>query len=189
MQVLGYYANGGNRIFEHVGFDDNNDYLFKSLLEEREKGFSVRRCDVESQWKKVENFSIDQLGPLHTCGRRMSEFGPWQRKENIDYYEKRDSYDACSFCGSAKFELLKEVIDKVNAGATGYTIEWASGKNYKIYLGTPDNSQIKFYTPHIPKEIFENQEQLTELNNKLKEACKKSWATFEQRWKDRTGNK
>jgi len=38
-----------------------------------------------------------------TCPRRMYDFGPWKREENLDHWERRkDGADVrkCSFCGS-----------------------------------------------------------------------------------------
>lgn len=77
-----------------------------------------------------------------TCGRRMIEYGPWERKENLDTWQA-DRWDrkdnrwnwpwkprTCSFCGGIHPEdaikLLKE----------GWEIE-TTGKSYKRYLEPP----------------------------------------------------
>lgn len=83
-----------------------------------------------------------------TCGRRMQEYGSWERKENLDIWKtdrwgsrKSDKWNwpwkprTCSFCGSIHPEdaikLLKE----------GWEIE-TTGKSYKRYLEPPGYKEM-----------------------------------------------
>jgi hypothetical protein len=172
----------GIGIFRHAGYDDNGDFLLQDLMQER-KPFSVRKVDIQNQYDECPDFDVETyLKDRTTCGRRMNDWGPWQREENLDYWQDRGSDGIrCSFCGSAKFELFEEVIAAVNEGKDGYSIEQA--KNYKFYLGTPENSHIKFYTPHIPREVWQDEERLKKLNADLSSAAKKSWDKFMARVK------
>ena len=80
-----------------------------------------------------------------TCGRRMLELGPWERKEDLDEWEERTGRKGrcCSFCGSMHPEdFLQAVRDKVEIGPTD--------KSYKFYVGKSDHD--KFYTQHLSPE-------------------------------------
>ena len=67
------------------------------------------------------------------------------------------------------------MIDGINGEKEGYSIERATGKSYKYYLHVPDvTNPVKFYTPHIPRDIFADETKLKELNGKLIPACRKS---------------
>lgn len=63
-----------------------------------------------------------------TCGRRMKEFGPWERAENLDYWQDRDGFPCCSFCGSLKPEELFACIEG------GLCEIGPTDKSYKIYI-------------------------------------------------------
>lgn len=67
----------------------------------------------------------------HTCGRRMTGLGPWEREEHLDTWIDRDSVRACSFCGSMHpedFLLAVESSCKVTP----------TDKSYKVYVDLPD---------------------------------------------------
>lgn len=84
------------------------------------------------------------MSETQTCGRRMTDFGPWPREENLDKWEKRGGNDhrSCSFCGSMHPEdFLKAVKDHEEIGPTD--------KSYKFYV---DNHRGKFYTQHLSPE-------------------------------------
>lgn len=70
----------------------------------------------------------------HTCPRRMSDWGPWERTEGLDEYldghGMTGSPRGCSFCGSMAPDDFLEVV---KAGAeVGPT-----DKNYKLYVSWP----------------------------------------------------
>lgn len=185
MKTIAYYQRKpetGIGIARHIGFDNNEDFLFSWDLfaeeGEEEKGFAVRKVDVKEQWDQID-FDPSTLERM-TCGRRAEDMQLKTGNENRDYWRKEEErgYKACSYCGSASFELFTEVIEAVLADKPDYGIERATGKNYKYYLRTPEKHQIKFYTPHIPKEIFDDRPKLEELDAKLKDACTKSWDRF-----------
>lgn len=76
-----------------------------------------------------------------TCMRRMSEFGPWERAQNLDEWKFRDGHRYCSFCGSCHpDDALSRLKDGEEAGPTD--------KNYKMYLGSRD----KVYFQHFSEE-------------------------------------
>lgn len=108
---------------------------------------------------------IEKLqGEAQTCQRRMSEAGPWEYKEGIDVWHKRDGEDGprtCSFCGSVH---PNDVIEIIKGGGT---TEKATGKSYKGYLyrgatQTHLPSHMKFYLQHF------SQEQVDALNAAMK---------------------
>jgi hypothetical protein len=185
MEILGYYqrTNGSFHTIEHVGFDDNGDYLCRQLFATG-KPYVHRRCDIEKEFVRLENFDLESI-PRQTCGRRMNDFGPWERSENIDHWRHDGT---CSFCGSISWEKFQEVVDKVIEGVEGYTIEKADGKSYKWYVHAPEWG--KFYTHHVPRALFaeEKKAELDEANRKLTAAAQKSWDRFTNRFKPDAGS-
>lgn len=72
-----------------------------------------------------------------TCGRRMTDWGPWERAENLDRWTTghglagQDAVGkSCSFCGSLHPDRFLELV------ADGWIIE-PTDKNYKAYLKQP----------------------------------------------------
>lgn len=182
METITYYRHKpeiGIRVFRHVGYDDNGDFLFADLVEDR--SWSVRKVDVPTKYIEDKTFDPSKLIKT-TCGSRMQEFGPWEQKENLDYWDvERNNDVTCSFCGSCSWEKFLEVIDKTiehkDSGVIDWGIEKAIGKNYKYYItqpavGNANDGAIKFYTWHMPKEIFneERKDELNQINKKLFEA-------------------
>lgn len=49
-------------------------------------------------------------GEKHTCGRRITDFGPWERTENIDTWMMVGADKKCSFCGSMHPDRVLELI-------------------------------------------------------------------------------
>lgn len=84
-----------------------------------------------------------------TCPRRMSEFGPWQRREGLDVFDSRDGTGTgplnCSFCGSLDPETL---LDWMANGA----LVTPTDKPYKLYVSLNGKREQKFYFPHLSKE-------------------------------------
>ena len=67
----------------------------------------------------------------HTCPRRMSDFGPWERKEGLDEYTKGHGlvgqHRGCNFCGSMHpDDFMQAVRDGLEIGPTD--------KSYKLYV-------------------------------------------------------
>jgi len=73
-----------------------------------------------------------------TCERRMSEFGPQDRKEGLDTWESRDGIHP------------EDVISAIRDGAK---IEHTT-KGYKFYLHYSKSNELcqKVYTQHFNKE-------------------------------------
>lgn len=84
---------------------------------------------------------------IQTCGRRMLDWGPWEKAENLDLWQDRgQGYESCSFCGSLKPETLLEWIEEriCEIGPTD--------KDYKIYVTTLIKTETKFYFQHFTTE-------------------------------------
>lgn len=98
-----------------------------------------------------------------TCPRRMSDWGPWERAENLDTWTTGHGVTgqdrvglSCSFCGSLHPDKFMELVrDSWVVGPTD--------KNYKAYLGraAADNDhagaeacsqEAKFYYQHLSAE-------------------------------------
>lgn len=100
-----------------------------------------------------------------TCPRRMSDFGPWERDENLDLWEIRDQLHKglvarhCSFCGSLHpDDFMTLLIEGWQLGTTD--------KNYKAYLGAPEGrTETKFYYQHLSED---QRKQFVELYNQRK---------------------
>ncbi len=79
----------------------------------------------------------------HTCPRRMSDWGPWERTEELDEWrpgtsfvghERDERFRYCSFCGSIDPDSFMQRIEE----------GWVAGptdKNYKTYLGEPRSKE------------------------------------------------
>lgn len=146
MTVINYLkrVNGSDHIVEHVGWHESGDYLLRLLFEETDKPFRQHKYEVEKEYRIIDKSEIDAL-ERQTCGRRMSDFGPWTRKENIDHWKGSVGNRTCSFCGSLH---PSDLIEKVKQ--EGYGIISSTDKSYKIYVG---NS--KYYTYHNTDESIE----------------------------------
>lgn len=77
-----------------------------------------------------------------TCGRRMTDGGPWERVEGVDRWEtsghglngQQEAGRSCSFCGSLHpDDFLRLVGEGWIVGATD--------KNYKVYLARPYSAE------------------------------------------------
>jgi len=104
-----------------------------------------------------------------TCPRRMTDFGPWEREENLDRWRSGTSFAKyandptfrnCSFCGSIDPEQFLDFV------AQGWVVV-PTDKDYKAYLGRPvdphpllEGSEVtidfeevgKFYFQHLTAE-------------------------------------
>lgn len=69
-----------------------------------------------------------------TCPKRMEDFGPWERKENLD---KWDGDSTCSFCGSLDPTVF---MQRLEAGDVELT---PTDKDYKAYLRNTSGQRFK----------------------------------------------
>lgn len=74
-----------------------------------------------------------------TCGRRMLDWGPWERKAGVDHWRKRGGVRTCSFCGSIhQDDFFAAVEEGAEIGPTD--------KSYKVYVRDAGG---KFYFQHL----------------------------------------
>jgi hypothetical protein len=95
-----------------------------------------------------------------TCGRRMSELGPWKREDGLDTWNKIGEDRVCSFCGSMHPEDLLALIKQ-----KGMNVVQGTDKGYKFYVSRPEipNASfgaIKYYTHHNTPEFVEEYNKL-----------------------------
>lgn len=77
------------------------------------------------------------MGTTQNCPRRMSIWGPWERKEGLDSWAGRGGITSqqeigltCSFCGSLHPDRFMDLIRQ-------HWVVVPTDKNYKAYLGRP----------------------------------------------------
>ena len=111
---------------------------------------------------------VDTLPEPQTCGRRMRDFGSWERVEGLDRWEqfKSNGDRVCSFCGSLHpddfMRLVKECAEAPDDAVYGTVPEIEpSDKGYKIYVHrsgvrNAHEGGIKFYTQHLPRDAEGN---------------------------------
>lgn len=100
---------------------------------------------------------------VQTCQRRMQDFGPWERKENIDGWIMVGDDKCCSFCGSMHPNRVIELIKLY-----GIEIIECSTKSYKWYVkqkNVPNASYggIKYYRFHDTPEFIKQYNEI--INN------------------------
>lgn len=96
----------------------------------------VARLTAIVEQAKPKTQPLPWNGPTTTCPRRMEEWGPWDKKPDLDHWDN----GKCSFCGSLSPELFLERVEKGEKVVP-------TDKNYKAYLGND-----KFYFPHFSKD-------------------------------------
>lgn len=121
------------------------------------------------------------------CPRRAESGGGFTH--GPDHWDKFKSNGnrVCSYCGSLHpedfFALVKQSAEAPEDAPYGSVVEIEhSDKGYKIYVHQPGvrnahEGGIKFYTPHLPKEITDEQ------NKEFVEAKRRTWARFEKHMK------
>jgi len=150
MEVINYLkrVNGSGHIVEHVGFHESGDYMLRLLFSESDKPFRQHKYEVEKEYSVIDKAEVNAL-ERQTCGRRMVDFGPWEKRENIDIWTKMPNGDrCCSFCGSIHPSDLIEIVKSHGRGAIEFT-----NKSYKWYVHRPGVSNamqggIKYYRYH-----------------------------------------
>jgi len=155
MKVLGYLKNKESGvILEHVGFHESEDYLLRGLFSSHEP-FRNHKYETEQEYVSVDQAEIDKI-ERQTCGRRMKDIGPWEQKENQDYWRVLENGDkTCSFCGSLSHEDILRLLKKHGRGILGFT-----DKSYKWYINQPEvgnagEGGIKYYRQHDTPEFIE----------------------------------
>ena len=87
-----------------------------------------------------------------TCPRRMNSIGPWERAENLDFWEVLPNGDrVCSFCGSAHPEDFERLCNEAVRDES--MMIHHSDKSYKVYIyrptvGNASEGAIKYYKWH-----------------------------------------
>lgn len=102
-------------------------------------------------------------GERQTCGRRMTDFGNWERAEGLDTWNLIGKDRVCSFCGSLHPDRVIELIKEHGWGVIGRT-----DKGYKFYVHQPNvpNASfggIKYYRFHDTPEFIEQWNELVGL--------------------------
>jgi len=118
---------------------ENEDYkkikeLVKVMPEKDKRDFTMKEFESEK----------------HTCLRRTSQIGPWDRSENLDTWEKRGKDRVCSFCGSMHPDEFLKFCKDVD-GINRYVLQ--SDRKNKFYIRRPEvnnagEGAIKFYLHH-----------------------------------------
>jgi len=149
MEIINYLkrVNGFGHIVEHVGWHESGDYLLQSLFSTSEKPFRQHKYEVEKEYAVVEKSEVDLL-ERQTCGRRMQDWGPWERGQNLDHWSIRDGKKTCSFCGSINPTTLLELLKE-----KGFSIINRSDKSYKWYIEGP-GVMAKYYRQHDTEDFI-----------------------------------
>lgn len=158
--------NGSQHIVEHIGFHESGDYLLRQLFSNNDKGYRQHKYEVEKEYDVVDKSEIDKL-QRQTCQRRINEFGPWEYKENLDYWKLHDNGDkTCSFCGSLHPD---DVIKKIKQH--GFGVIGGTTKGYKLYVGVNSSVRLnsdhgmKYYRQHDTDTFIEQWNNLIEKPN------------------------
>lgn len=149
MNIINYlkHNNGSGHIVEHVGWHESGDYLLRRLFSSDEKGYRQHKYEVEKEYSVIEPSEVEALERM-TCGRRMNDWGPWEREPYRDFWKTLPNGDkVCSFCGSLSPDNVLAIVEKHGVGC----IEVA--KSYKWYVRQPDvknalEGGIKYYRYH-----------------------------------------
>jgi len=128
-----------------------------------------------------EEPKVVSVSEIQTCKRRMTEAGPWERKEDMDRWEKRGDDRVCSFCGSIHPDDLLVIANQIIEGkdeSVNTRLEMTD-KGYKLYvrrehIKNASEGAIKFYTQHQP----DDHRWLEVVNNAIMISNKKLNAMF-----------
>ena len=113
-------------------------------------------CEELEEWERAvarQFEAVDGVDQMkHTCPRRVTGLGPWQRNECLDGWRYQgpsgvlisDRMKHCNFCGSLHPDTFMEMIKK--GSELGPT-----DKSYKVYLKLA-RGQTKFYFQHLSVE-------------------------------------
>lgn len=168
LKVINYLKrnNGSEHIVEHVGFHESGDYLLRMLFD-KGKPFRQHKWEVEKDYNVIEKAEVNKL-EKQTCGRRMTEMGPWDYEEHLDHWKVFPNGDrTCSFCGSLHPD---DVIKKIKEH--GFGVIGGTTKSYKLYVGA--NSAISTNDPHGRKYYrqHDTDEFIVQWNKLLRESRK-----------------
>lgn len=141
--------------------DKCGDFLMGHfIMEAHERVMEIAR-EIEKKTGVIRNALPE--GETQTCPKRMVEWGPWERKEELDAWVKRGDDRVCSFCGSIHPQELLKICKQVNGLNIFLERKGSQGPIQKIYIFRDDvanasEGAIKFYTIHLysfPKEQLE----------------------------------
>lgn len=89
-----------------------------------------------------------------TCPRRMTDHGPWEKKEGLDRWDKVGPDRVCSFCGSMHPDDMRAALSDPEAKIS------ISDKRYKVYIRRPGilnagMGAIKWYVWHGDQALID----------------------------------
>lgn len=132
---------------------------------------------------KIRAFLRKHGKEKQTCPRRMDDYGPWERKENLDYWDIEKNGDrTCSFCGSLHPSDFEKCIELCLSDVEKCQID-PSYKGYKIYVRRPEihnagDGGIKFYTQHCRGLSKKHCEEIQPQLNKAIRLSKQRWESY-----------
>jgi hypothetical protein len=172
-QTIAFYKRKpeeGTGVFRHVGFDDNEDFLFNSLTS-LDKPFPIRKVDVAKKYEKLESYNLGSLEfvkcPRLIGTRFEDEDQCWNVLPNGD--------KTCSGCGSYHPKEWIDWLDKATDPSTEDRLT-TTDKGYKMYVEKPgvrnaSEGAIKVYLQHVKQYAEEHKLNIEELDKKIHAAA------------------
>lgn len=168
MEIINYLKriNGSEHIVEHVGWHESGDYLLRQLFATHGNPYRQHKYEVEKEYAVVDKSEVDKL-ERQTCGRRMMDFGGWERTENIDHWRVMKNGDkTCSFCGSLHPDDVIKKIKQHGFGVVGFSdkgYKWYVGCNSTIRLPDYQDGGFKYYRQHDTDDFIKTYNELATL--------------------------
>ncbi len=151
--------------------DSTKDDKLREMLESSVRSFGFSGVS-HGEYRVHISASLPRTdtGEKQTCGRRMTEVGPWDRKEDLDTWEMRGKDKCCSFCGSLHPDRVLELVREHGISIIGTTT-----KGYKWYVHQPNvpNASfggIKYYRQHDTQEFLDELNKLIDAEKVAKAA-------------------
>ncbi len=119
--------------------DSAKDEKLLELLESCMRSFGFSGASHGSYQVYISAYLPKTTGEPQTCGRRMADYGPWERAENLDSWDKVGDDLVCSFCGSLHPDRVIELIREY-----GWSIVDRSTMSYKMYIHRRDVPNVSF---------------------------------------------
>lgn len=141
--------------------DSTNDKKLKEMIQGALSSFGFSgNSHGEYEVSTSLYFPREKTGEMMTCGRRMTEFGPWKRNENLDEWIKVGEDRVCSFCGSLHPRDVINIIKEHGPQQIKPTT-----KGYKMYVSRPGVANaslggIKYYRQHDDENFVKDFNQL-----------------------------
>lgn len=145
---------------EDVLKNNPNDKELQQRLKSCMECFGIMSYSGECSIRISAYRKTIKTGEMHTCPRRMSDYGPWQREENLDEWNIIGDDRCCSFCGSLHPDRVIELVEQ-----HGFAIINGSDKCYKWYIHQPNVPNagfggIKYYRHHDTEEFIKKLNEL-----------------------------